>query len=251
MENVINNQVEQLPTLSDTERATLVAHVDSQYCTRNALLNIDTPSATASWCPIPHHILVDTLLEDINKRGINVTREQYAVSENGAKLFATFDTDMRNSEYGSTIGLRTSNDKSMSLQIAIAKRVFVCDNLAFAGDLIALNRKHTSGIDLDYEIERGLDKWVDGTSTLSANIRKLKAIPMRVSDVEHMVFSVFDREILPARLFRPVVDSYRQVKHNGVVSQWALHNCLTLHAHKLPPQRKFRATTDIGKLFNL
>ena len=242
---------ELLPTLSNTERATLLAHVDSDYCSRANLLTVPTPNATATWYPIPHHILVDTLLEEIDRRGINVTREQYAVNESGTKLFATFDTDMRGSEFGSTIGLRTSNDKSMSLQIAIAKRVFVCDNLAFAGDLIALNRKHTSGLDLDHELARGLDKWVEGTQTLTNNIQKLKSIPMRTADVEHMVFSVFDREILPARLFRPVVDSYRQVKHNGVVSQWALHNCLTLHAHKLPPQRKFKATADIGRLFNL
>ena len=33
------------------------------------------------------------------------------------------------------IGIRTSNDKSMRLALTVGYRVFVCDNMAFAGDL--------------------------------------------------------------------------------------------------------------------
>ena len=41
------------------------------------------------------------------------------------------------------LGLRTSNNKTMSIQLCAGLSVFVCDNLVFRGDLIALNRKHT------------------------------------------------------------------------------------------------------------
>ena len=50
------------------------------------------------------------------------------------------------------LGLRTANNKTMSIQLCAGLSVFVCDNLAFRGDMIALRRKHTSGLNLRVEL---------------------------------------------------------------------------------------------------
>ena len=89
------------------------------------------------------------------------------VQREGAVLFGVIDLAWRQTtEFAATIGLRTANDKTMSLQIAVGFRVFVCDNLVFAGDVIALRRRHTSGLNLVREIAQAIDRYQDGVLSL-------------------------------------------------------------------------------------
>ena len=40
-------------------------------------------------------------------------------------------------------------DRSEAFSIVVGAKVFVCDNLALSGDVIAIRRKHTAGFDLN------------------------------------------------------------------------------------------------------
>ena len=55
-------------------------------------------------------------------------------------------------DIGFELGIRNAIDKSMSVGVVAGDRVFVCDNLAFIGSLIAF-RKHTSGLDHEEMVE--------------------------------------------------------------------------------------------------
>lgn len=244
--------VQQLPVLSDKEKQAVLLGSNGQYISRAALATLRTPDETGTWKPIPHALLVDILFDELDRRDLHVEHQAYSVSHDGNKLFATFDLYRDdNDEFASSLGLRTSNDKSMSIQIAVGKKVFVCDNMCFSGDIIALRRKHTNGLKLEQEISRGLDRYQATQRDLDARIIKLKQKIMWQRDAEHMIYTAFEKEILPVRLFHPVIQSYRQVITHNNVSAWQLHNCFTVQAHKLPPARKFKATTAIGQLFKL
>ena len=67
----------------------------------------------------------------------------------GHWLFGVLDLAAEGGEYGFAIGLRTGNDRSLALQLICGVRVFVCSNMAFSGDFLALKRKHTAGLSLD------------------------------------------------------------------------------------------------------
>jgi hypothetical protein len=73
------------------------------------------------------------------------------------------------------MGIRTSNDRSMSIQICAGLSVFVCDNLVFRGDLIALNRKHTSGLDLAAELTGAVGRFREHFGRLTGEIDALKS----------------------------------------------------------------------------
>lgn len=245
-------QPQAMPVFSDKIQSTLLAHTDSACMPRADLVTIPTPPSTKTWQPVPHTTLVDALSEELDKRGIDIKREQYAVSHDGAKLFGTLDLNYGdNGEYGAALGLRTSNNKSMSIQIAIGRRVFVCDNMSFKGDMIALARKHTSRLDLPYELGQAIDRYERGIDAMDKRIGELKSRAFGTVDAERFIFNQFDKQVLPIRLFHPLLESYRQIKHNGTVTHWQLHNCFTLHAQQLPAQRQFKASVDIGKAFNL
>lgn len=62
----------------------------------------------------------------------------------------------------------------MAIQICAGLAVFVCDNLAFRGDMIALKRKHTSGLHLAGELSGAVLRFQDHFGTLTAEIETLK-----------------------------------------------------------------------------
>ena len=69
------------------EHAKLLVHRGATRVTRDALADIPAPSATATWKPIPHAVLVGTIHEEVRHRGITVVREEYAVQRQNNMLF--------------------------------------------------------------------------------------------------------------------------------------------------------------------
>ena len=71
-----------------------------------------------------------------------------AISLDGMKMFGVLDraTEMEGCRF--SIGLRNSHDKSMRLAMTCGYRVFVCSNMAFAGDFTPVLAKHTKSFNL-------------------------------------------------------------------------------------------------------
>src|ERR1041385_5239519 len=90
--------------------------------TRPELALIPTPPATASHKPIPHHEIVQALVETLGFRHIGVVHDEYAVSSDGMKMFGILDlaTEMEGCRF--SIGLRNSHDKSMRLAMTVGYR---------------------------------------------------------------------------------------------------------------------------------
>src|ERR1043166_7927270 len=131
----------------------LGAHVDTDIVTRAELLAVPTPEPTATFRPVPHYELIEMLDRVLNQASIHIRQEQFALRRDGAVLFGVLQLAYGKSGDGvAALGLRTGNNKTMSLQLCAGLSVFVCDNLPFRVDLIALKRKHTSGLNLRAEL---------------------------------------------------------------------------------------------------
>ena len=225
----------------------LVAHVGAQSIDRAGLKLLETPDPTDSWTPIPHFELVTALEGQLKARGITIVKEQFAVQK--AKLFGVIDTDYQvTDEGGAAIGVRTSNDMSLALQLAIGYRVFVCDNMAFAGDLIALKRKHTANLDLHKEFAEGIGRYVRDYRRLQDDISVWKETPVSPERAKTLIYDIFLQKIVPVRLFHPVINTYKATMHLGQ-NLWTLHNAFTRHIQQLKPAPHFTATVKLGKFF--
>src|ERR1700719_420935 len=113
---------------------------------------------TGSRGPIPHHEIVRALIETLGFRHIGVVQHEYAVSPDAMKMFGVLDlaTEMAGCRF--SIGLRNSHDKSMRLAMTCGYRVFVCSNMAFAGDFTPLLAKHSKSFSLIDCIAVGVDR---------------------------------------------------------------------------------------------
>jgi hypothetical protein len=124
-----------------SETSTLIGY-GGRTIGREELALVPTPAATETHRPIPHHEIVQALVETLGFRHIGIVHDEYAVSPDGMKVFGVLDlaTEMEGCRF--SIGLRNSHDKSMRLAMTCGYRVFVCSNMAFAGDLTPVLAKH-------------------------------------------------------------------------------------------------------------
>src|SRR5579862_5159602 len=128
--------------------ATLVAHRGAVKMSKSDLALLPMPLATRTHRPIPHHEIVQALVETLGFRHIKVIREEFAATLDGAKMFGVLDLDQEFGGCRFSIGLRNANDKSMRLALTCGYRVFVCDNMAFSGDFSPVLVKHSSSVNL-------------------------------------------------------------------------------------------------------
>ena len=228
--------------------ASTLSHRGSRLVTREELLQLDTPTGTHSHRPIPHFELIEAIHSEVEKRALVVKREKYAVQRDDDVLFGTMDLDwMDTGEEAAAIGIRQANDKSMSIQLAIGLRVFVCDNLMFSGDVIALKRRHTSKLDLGKEISEGLDRYQSGFHQLRDDVAIWKNTDLKQDTAKLMIYDIFRKKIVPQKLFNRVDETYFAEKTPK--TQWGLHNAFTEHVQVLKPERKFSSTIQLGRYF--
>ena len=93
---------------------TLMAHTGmTDLMTREQLAEILPPEATDTHKPIAHSLLVNSILESLSFRHINVVHDEYAVSNDGMKLFGAMDLETMGDGFRFSLGLRNANDRSM------------------------------------------------------------------------------------------------------------------------------------------
>jgi hypothetical protein len=229
--------------------ATLVAHRGAQLVSRDALATVEPPAATTSWKPVKHALIVDLMREELDRRQIRITTEEYAIQREGTSLFAALTLNwLQDEEMSAALAFRHANDKSEAMNMYAGVHVFICDNMALSGDEILLNRKHTTRLNVAAELTQAFDRYHNGALVLQRHIGDLKSRPLSLGDAQRKLFELFYRRMLPARMLVPVTDSYLSQADR---TDWGLLNALTLHAKTLPPHGNIRAHVRLGRYFGL
>jgi len=239
--------------------STLSAHspkFQSKLVTLDQIRTIPEPMALGSrHKPVHHARLIDTLLAEIAKRGMTVTREQYALARNQAALFGVLDFASLKTGRGLSFGFRSSTDQLMAISGVAGTRVFVCDNMTMSGDMIAFRRKSTSGLDLTEVVGVGFDKFVEQAQVLDLQIEILELTAISDMDAKNRIFDVFNAGVLPLHLFTDVSRYYFKPSDEMTDCQprtlWGLHNAMTRAARDLSPVRLFRASLELGRAFQI
>jgi hypothetical protein len=237
----------------------------SQTVTLDALRTIPIPPALGSrHAPIPHAALVEALVEGITGRGWRVHDMDLVVAAHGAMIFGTMDLrdpplgkpGVEGKDTGTLFGFRSSTDQSLAIQGVAGKRVFVCSNMCFSGDLFVMRRKSTTRIDLPEVINAGLDQFLTQSRTLDANLDRLRNTALTDTDAKARIFDVFNAEVLPSRLLKPMAEYYFRPTEEQTDLQprslWGLNNAATRSVQLLKsPAQQFDAAQNVGQHFQL
>jgi len=229
--------------------ATLIAHKGAIKVKRAFLDTIDTPEATDTFRPIPHNVLVNAIEESLNFRHISIERSEFAISKDGMKLFGLLEVNQVYEGVQFAIGLRTSNDKSMSLGMTAGYRVFVCDNMALNGDFYPLKAKHTKNLELVESVSTGIDRIQRNWKPLREQIDYKRTTIINPDDARLLIYNAFTRHKLPVSLFKAVSDSYETSPDES--SLWTLENHFTEAFKRLNPLSHFQAAAKLAPALQL
>lgn len=231
--------------------STLIAHCGARKVTRDELKEMHLPEATKTHQPLPHFEIVEVLEEALSFRHLRVVKDEYAVSQDGLKMFGVMDLDAAFEGGRFSIGLRNSNDKSMRLALTAGYRVFVCDNMAFSGDFSPLLHKHTSNFNLTDSIAVAVDRIYRGLDSVATQIKEMREYGLTDNDARLIIYRAFVERVLkgtPRHLMPAVHANYFDPDHEDFRSRnlWSLSNAFTSAFKTLGPMRQFEAAAKLG-----
>jgi hypothetical protein len=237
------------------EQAQLLAHCGSSKITREELKSIPTPQASPTHQPIPHYQIIGALVEGLSFRHISATREEYAISNDGMKMFGVLDLETTFDGCRFSIGVRNANDKSMRLALTVGYRVLVCDNMAFHGDFTPVLAKHTKHLSLVDVLSIGIDRIQRTFEPMKKQVEAWKAMRILDESAKLVIYRAFVQGELdvPKHLARRVHDLYFNplVEEFAPRTTWSLSNAFTSAFKELDPIPQFRATAKLASFLEL
>lgn len=214
---------------------TLMLHRGARPVTFDELGAIETPPSTATWHPIPHQTLTRLVKRGLEAEGLEIRNEQYGLyGAHGQRLFGTLElapnAGIGERDYTVAIGLRNSHDQTFPAGVAMGSRVFVCDNLAFSGE-VQFGRKHTSRImqDLPGLVAKAIGQLVTKRYDQAARISAYKVTPVSDAVAHDTFIRMIDRGILPVTRLPKALAEWRSPTHEEFRERtaWSLFNAVT------------------------
>jgi hypothetical protein len=232
-----------------SETSTLIGY-QGRTISREELALVPTPSATETHLPVPHHEVVNALVETLGFRHIGVVHDEYAVSPDGMKMFGALDlaTEMHGCRF--SIGVRNSHDKSMRLAMTVGYRVFVCSNMAFSGDFTPVLAKHSKSLNLLDSISVGVDRMQRNFGPMQKQVEAWRETELSTVAAKMIVYEAFIESELdvPKHLARRVHDFYFNPQYEEFKARtlWSLSNAFTSAFKELEPIPQFKATARLS-----
>lgn len=228
--------------------STLIAGLQTRKISPLELALIDAPAATVSHKPVRHADFALLVEQGLQRRGIRIIHQEYAVSPDGLNMFGMMTTSEELGGCKYAIGLRNSNKKEFRLGLVSGVRITVCENLAFMGEFSPLSAMHTSGLNLEKEISWAVDQIhanIDGTGNI---VKLLRNRIITDTTAKLLIYDAFTRKnSMPKQILGDVHKNYFEpsVAEFEPRTAYSIHNAFTSSFKKLAPVRQFQETAKL------
>jgi hypothetical protein len=222
------------------------------------IAKVKTPEPEGKWHPIAHARFIETVRLALKHEGLEIEEEAHSLGRGGAHYFgllrvARTDED-KNKEYGYVVGLRNAHDKQFTASLAAGNQVFVCDNLAFSGE-VTLARKHTRHIedDLPRLTADAVGKLTSSWHTMDERIKRYKQVQVTDSTAHDLVIRAMDLKIVTVTAIPAILDRWRGIMEGFTPepTAWRFFNVLTGGQHgRVEPQVIVQRTTRLHGLMD-
>ena len=192
----------------------LIAHCDTKRVGEQEVRAVIEPEFTKTWHPVSHARVLNSMEAAVEQTGMEIKSRQYSLSREGLQMFGVWNLS-GNGDLGANgltyaIGIRNSLDKSFAVGICAGTHIFVCDNLAFAGDFV-LFRKHTGKLD-DDELRilaaKALEDVVKKIDGLIEWQNGLKNYPLKDNEFKVLTFDAMDKKVFAPSKFNRFLSCY-------------------------------------------
>ena len=126
------NLLEPLPAAKARRKhPNLILHCGAEAVDLEVVSAVNTPRATSTWQPIPHHQLIQRVQTTLATTNLKIGSQAHSLSHEGQRYFGLMEIQSRKAseDYCWVPGLRNSHDKRFPAGLVVGSGVFVCDNL--------------------------------------------------------------------------------------------------------------------------
>jgi len=212
--------------------ANLILHCGAHAVPRSQLAATPTPAATRTWHPISHEDFVNQVEALLPRYHLRVVNESHALTHDDARYFGLMEIQHGDNhpDYTWVLGLRNSHDQSLASGLVAGSQVFVCDNLAFSGE-IKVARKHTRFImrDLPERMCGAMEQLVSRWHHQSQRIDAYKHCRLGDAEAHDLIVQSLDRGVISGSRIPEVLQEWREPSHEAFQPRntWSLFNAFT------------------------
>jgi len=210
----------------------LILHTGAHDATREQVAAVATPAAEGIWHPIPHLTIRDLVAEQVTANGLVVKEEAYGLWKDGLRAFGLLGLGNgdNHEDFRMVLGWRNSHDKSFPAAGALGSHVFVCDNLAFSGE-VTFARKHTINVmrDLPGLVVEAVGRLLGARNLQEERIAAYKEYALTNERAHDIVIQSLDTRIIGATRIPQVLAQWRHPQHDDFTPRtvWSLFNAYT------------------------
>ena len=201
-----------------------------------------TPAPQGTHYPIPHARILELARQGLEAQGLQVVQEEHALAEQGMRYFGLLRlaNGSNNSDYGLVAALRNTHDKTYSASMALGSHVFICDNLAFSGE-VTFARKHTrfAMSDLPRLVNDALGRLGSLKRSQEERIDAYKQTELTDDQAYATIVRATLANVVPNAKIKDVVGQWHEPAHPEFEPRtgWSLFNGFTEVLKKYPTQQ--------------
>lgn len=232
----------------------LLLHRGGWTATKADLAAVPVPEETDSYVPVPYVRFVEEIELHAPRFGLVIESETFALSRAGQQMFGILDLRAPgpDGDYTLALAIRTSYDHSFSLGIAGGLRVFVCDNLAFAGEF-TLNRKQTLFVfrDLPDMVFRLLAQVGPFRERQEREIAVWKRHELQAASAHHLMIEAVRADAIPVSRLPHVIEAWETPQHEAFAPRtaWSLYNAFTEVQKSRSPRAQIEGNLRLTEVF--
>jgi len=252
----MNAIIEEQPLVSQKPPKGMLLHCGAEIVTRGELGLVPTPAGTSTWYPLAHTTVVRAVEGHLASCGFTITGQTHALSHEDACYFGVLSITMAGrdiDDFAWVVGVRNSHNKMFPAGLVAGTRVFVCDNLAFSGE-VKISRKHTRYAERDLHQLTARAVGQLGNKLLDLDRRVLTYQSTYVNDkrAHDIVIRSLDAGVITTTQLPEVIKEWREPSHQEFRPRtaWSLFNAFT-EAHKaVSPHTAVRRGEALYGLFD-
>ena len=210
----------------------LCLHTGAYQVEYDAVERTHTPPPSGIWHPIPHNFLIEGVRGAMQRAGLEVTQEQHALSHGGQRYFGLMQV-RGGSDHCLVVGLRNAHDKRFVAGLVVGSRVFVCDNLAFSGEVV-IGRRHTTMIrqDLPRLVHSAMGRVIDMRAHQETRLEAYKGRRLDVAYSDHLLVEMLRAKVIAGSAIPKVLEAYDRPEQGNEAfgrqhTAWRLFNATT------------------------
>ncbi len=234
--------------------STLSMSGGGSFVDRSELSIIPTPQGDGRWCQISHEEVVTTLIENLQRRNLQILNEEYGLARDGSQRFddVRIAPNNESSEWTRCIGVRNSHDKTLSFGLTAEINVVVCSNLCFGGSYV-IKRRHIGEIDVPKLVENAVENLDAEFSIVERMVTQLKREYITDDLARSNIVRIAECGGINSSDILPVYREYKEPRHKTLISptNWGLLNACTEIIKKYTPSRLDLAHRAITHAFSL